>query len=81
MGSGDGIWLNRFWTVRRPSSEVLARISEELGDNLELFGGDPKAVIAVVRMLTNGRNFRTSEHLRLEPGEIPDLVVKAKRFA
>ena len=78
LGRGDGVWLNRFWTVRRPSSAVLARIEEELGDDLEFFGGDPRAVIAVVRMLSEGRPFKASEHIRLEPDEIRGLVLKAK---
>ena len=78
LGRGEGIWLNRFWTVRRPSSEVLARIAEELGDDLDLFDGDPKAVIEVVRMLTKGRTFKAAEHIRVEPNDIPELLQKAK---
>jgi len=78
LGRGDGVWLNRFWTVRRPSSHVLARIAEELGDDLKFFGGDPRTVIAVVRMLSKDRTFKAAEHIRLEPDEIPALVVKAK---
>ena len=56
LGRGEGIWLNRFWTVRRPSSEVLARIAEELGDDLDLFDGDPKAVGTALR--TRGQRGR-----------------------
>ena len=78
LGRGEGIWLNRFWTVRRPSSEVLARIAEEMGDDLDLFDGDPKAVIEVVRMLTKGRTFKAAEHIRVEPNDIPELLQKAK---
>ena len=78
LGRGDGIWLNRFWTLRRPSSAVLERIAEELGDDLAFFDGDPKTVIAVVRMLSKGRTFRASEHIRVQPEEIPSLILKAK---
>ncbi len=78
LGRGDGIWLNRFWTLRRPSSAVLERIAEELGDDLAFFDGDPKAVIAVVRMLSEGRTFRASEHIRVQPEEVPSLIRKAK---
>ena len=78
LGREEGIWLNRFWTVRRPSPDVLARIAEELGDDLEFFGGDPAAVIAVVQMLTKGRTFKASEHIRVQPDEVADLVLKAK---
>jgi len=78
LGRGDGVWLNRFWTVSRPSSEVLARIAEEMGEDLELFDGDPQAVIAVVRMLAKGRTFKAAEHIRLKPDEIPDLILKAQ---
>ena len=79
LGRGDGIWLNRFWTVRRPSSEVLNRIAEELGDDLRFFGGDPEAVIAVVRMLSEGRTFKASEHICVEPDDVPNLLQKAKK--
>jgi hypothetical protein len=78
LGRGDGIWLNRFWTVRRPSSEVLERIAEELGDDLAFFDGDPRVVISVVRMLSEGRTFKVSEHIRVNPDEIRGLIVKAK---
>lgn len=81
LGRGDGVWLNRFWTVRRPSPDVLERIAEEMGDDLELFGGDPKIVIAVVRMLSEGRTFKVSEHIRVELDEIPNLIVKATKSA
>lgn len=78
LGRGDGIWLNRFWTVRRPSGEVLNRIAEELGDDLEFFGGDPEAVIAIVRMLSKGRTFKASEHICVEKDDIPDLLQQAQ---
>ncbi len=78
LGRGDGIWLNRFWTVRRPSSEVLERIAEELGDDLAFFDDDPRVVISVVRMLSEGRTFKVSEHIRVKPNEIPELIVRAK---
>lgn len=74
----EGIWLNRFWTVRRPSEAVLNRIAEELGDNLRFFEGDPRRVIGVVRVLTEGRSFKMSEHLRVNPSEIPELLERAK---
>ena len=81
LGRGDGIWLNRFWTTRRPSPAVLERIAEELGDDLAFFDSDPRVVIAVVQMLSEGRTFKTSEHIRVEPGEIPDLILKANHQA
>lgn len=81
LGRGDGIWLNRFWTVRRPSTDVLERIAEEMGDDLEFFGGDPRIVIAVVRMLSEGRTFKVSEHIRVELDEIPNLIMKATKSA
>jgi len=79
LGRGDGIWLNRFWTVRRPSSEVLNRIAEELGDDLEFFGGDPEAVIAVVCMLSKGRTFKAAEHICVERDDIPSLLQQAQK--
>ena len=75
---GSGIWLNRFWTTRRPGPEVLNRIAETLGDDLESFGGDPRAVIGVVRVLTEGRKFKMSEHLTVLPERIPGLLKKAR---
>lgn len=75
---GNAIWLNRFWTTRRPAPEVLDKIAETLGADLESFGGDPRAVIGVVRVLTEGRKFKMSEHLTVLPERIPGLLEKAK---
>jgi hypothetical protein len=70
--------LNRFWTNRRPGPDVLNRIAETLGDDLDSFGGDPRAVIGVVRVLTEGRKFKMSEHLTVMPERIPGLIEKAR---
>ena len=74
----EGIWLNRFWTNRRPGPDVLRKIAETLGGDLDCFGGDPRAVIAVVRVLTEGRKFKMSEHLTVLPKRIPGLILKAR---
>ena len=80
-GAGDGaIWLNRFWTVRKPSLDVLATIRDTVGDDLRYFGGDPGAVIRVVRVLAQGRTFKTTEHLSVHPAEIPALLERAKEL-
>ena len=76
----NGICLNRFWTTRRPGPEVLDRIAETLGPDLESFGGDPRAVIGVVRVLTQGRKFKMSEQLTVLPERIPGLIEKAKNL-
>ena len=78
--SRDGIWLNRFWTNRHPTPEVLDRIAETLGGDLTVFDGNPRAVISVVRVLTQGRKFRLSEHLTVCPEDIPGLFEQAKNL-
>lgn len=77
---GSGIRLNRFWTTRNPGPHVLTRIAETLGDDLDSFGGDPLAVIGVVRVLTEGRKFKMSEHLTVLPERIPGLMKKAREL-
>lgn len=78
--TGNGIWLNRFWTTRRPAPEVLDRIAETLGADLESFGGDPRAVIGVVRVLTEGRKFRMSDELNVLPEHFPGLIEQARHL-
>lgn len=57
---------------------MLDRIAEELGDDLALFDSDPRAVIAVVRLVSRGRTFKASEHIHLDRSDVPDLVRKAQ---
>ena len=72
--------MNRFWTNRHPTPEVLDRIAETLGGDLTFFDGNPRVVISVVRVLTQGRNFRVSEHLTVRPEDIPGLIEQAKNL-
>lgn len=76
--SQDGIWLNRFWTNRHPTPEVLDKIAETLGGDLTFFDDNPRTVISVVRVLTQGRKFRMSEHPSVHPDDIPGLIEQAK---